>query len=85
MIQLGDKVKDTITGFEGVAIARSEWLNGCVRFELQSAKLSKDGIPVEAQWFDDSQLTVVKLGKSAEKKDVGGPRAAPSRAKDPIY
>lgn len=31
-IQLGDKVKDTITGFTGVAVCISKWLNGCVRW-----------------------------------------------------
>ena len=44
-VQLGDLCKDTVTGFEGVCVARTEWLNGCWRMTLQSAKLDKDGKP----------------------------------------
>ncbi len=42
MINLGDKVKDTITDFEGTAVARCVYLNGCVRIEVQPKEL-KDG------------------------------------------
>ena len=38
MAQLGDKVKDTITGFTGVVTGRSEWLFGCVRCAVQPAR-----------------------------------------------
>lgn len=30
-VNLGDRVKDQVTGFEGIAIARTEWLFGCPR------------------------------------------------------
>lgn len=29
--QLGDKVRDAITGFKGIAMAQTTWLNGCRR------------------------------------------------------
>ncbi len=46
MINLGDKVKDTITDFEGTAVAKIIYLNGCIRYEvkpkgLKMVKLSK--------------------------------------------
>ncbi len=56
MIKLGSRVRDTITKFEGVVIARTDWLNGCRRFGVQSEKLDKEGIPTDAQWFDEPQL-----------------------------
>jgi hypothetical protein len=36
-------VKDTITGYSGIVVARHEYLNGCLRFSLQPDKLDKDG------------------------------------------
>lgn len=44
MIILGDRVKDEITGLSGIVIAVTQWLNGCVRMQVQPEKL-KDGIP----------------------------------------
>ena len=35
MKNLGDEVKDTITGFKGIVVARTEWLNGCARVTVQ--------------------------------------------------
>ena len=55
MITLGNKVKDSITGFEGIAIARIEYLNGCVSFEVRPLEL-KDGLLQDTEWIDDQQL-----------------------------
>ncbi len=54
-IQLGDKVKDRTTGFEGVVVARTDWLYGCTRFGVQSEGLH-EGKPLEAEWFDEQAL-----------------------------
>ena len=45
-IDLGDVAKDTITGFEGVVVAQSKWLHGCVRMTLQPREL-KEGKPLD--------------------------------------
>lgn len=86
MIQLGDRVKDSITGFEGVAIGRTEWLHGCVRITIQGDKLH-NGVPVEPVSFDEPQVVIVKAKKVEKKEEEtppGGPRPEPSRMKDPI-
>ena len=70
MIKLGDKVKDNITGFEGIAIARAEYLNGCISLHIQSANL-KDGSPLKAEWFDEQRLT------TSSKATAGGPQSYP--------
>ena len=51
----GEIVRDVVTDFEGAVIARTEWLNGCVRYGVQSRKL-KNEAPVDTQWFDAQQL-----------------------------
>ena len=43
--ELGDLAQDEITGFRGVIVARTQWLNNCNVYRLQSPDL-KDGKPV---------------------------------------
>ena len=43
MINLGDKVKDTITDFEGTAVAKIIYLNGCIRCEVKPKGLEDSG------------------------------------------
>ena len=84
-VQLGDKAKDTVSGFTGVCVARTEWLNGCWRMTLQPQALDKDGKPCEAQTFDDFQLEVTKPKvQLVGSKKTGGPRDGPARPRDPV-
>ena len=87
MIKLGNKVKDSITGFTGIAIGRTEWMYGCARVGVRSTELT-DGKPVDDQWFDEQQLSVVEatLPQVSPKSSAttGGPREASPRAKDPV-
>lgn len=79
-VQLGDKAKDSVTGFEGICVARTEWLNGCIRVTLQSAKLSKEGEPQEGQVFDEPQLVVTKARVvKAGPRETGGPIPMPTQ------
>ena len=71
MLKLGDKVKDSITGFKGVVIARAEYLNGCITLKVQPPKLKEDGSPIEADWFDEQRLI------DASKAKAGGPQSYP--------
>ena len=84
-IELGDKVRDRITGFLGIAVAITTWLNGCVRAVVQSQQLDKDGEMREPVIFDVEDLDVVKAGavkakseaksakRQSEKQSAGGP------------
>lgn len=38
-IKLGDSVKEKITGFAGIAVAKTSWLSGCVRFSVRRKNL----------------------------------------------
>lgn len=64
-IQPGDKVVDTITGFKGLVVARTDWLYGCVRISVQSSKCNKEGIPSEPVAFDEAQLKLISKGRDA--------------------
>lgn len=81
---LGDLCRDTVSGFTGICVARTEWLNGCWRMTLQPKALDKDGKPQEAQTFDDHQLEVIEAKRQpVGSKETGGPRSEPRRARDP--
>ena len=82
MIKLGDKVRDRISGFEGIATATGVYLNGCRRVLIEPAKLDKDGKIIKSVWFDDVQVEVVKADSFASgKTSTGGPaRSEPSRS-----
>ncbi len=58
MIELGSTVKDKVTGFEGIATGRAEYLTGCPRVCVEATKL-EDG-ETKSQWFDDPRLIVIK-------------------------
>lgn len=58
-VQLGDRVKDPISGLTGIAICVATWLHGCIRVVVQPEKLH-EGKPIADQAFDHTQLIVVK-------------------------
>ena len=82
-INLGDRAKDTITGFSGVVISVHEYLNGCVRVGIQPEKLDKDGKIRESCVFDIEQVELVKTAKPKNKNPTGGPHNDPSRPSVP--
>ncbi len=73
MIKLGDKVKDSITGFTGIVTGISSYLNGCVSMLVCSNKLDSEGKEV-SEWFDEQRVA----GKSEEiRATAGGPQKRP--------
>lgn len=86
MIKLGSKVRDKITGVAGIAIARTEWLNGCARITIQPQEL-KDGKPVDFTTVDEPQLEVLDADDPAtlgRKTDTGGPQNDPTPRPAPV-
>lgn len=65
-INLGDKVKDSVTGFTGIAIGRTTWLHGCDRIIVQPDGLTKEGKMFENGSFDEPQLIVITPKKVEE-------------------
>ena len=72
-LKLGDKVKDIITGFTGIAVAKTEWIHGCDRITVQPT-VKKDGKLPENMTFDEPSLVIVKAGfaKPKVKSKTGG-------------
>jgi len=62
----GDKVKDTITGFEGTIVCVAVYLNGCIRYSIQP-KIDKAGLYQESETIDEEQLELIKEKKPYPK------------------
>jgi hypothetical protein len=77
-IKLGDKAKDTVSGFAGIVTGRFEYLNGCVRLQIEPDKLDKEGKRIEGCVFDIEQLALVKAAKPRAVTPSGGPRSDPA-------
>jgi hypothetical protein len=86
----GDLVADTVTDFKGTVTAYCQWINGCTRVGVQSAKL-KDGNPVDEHWLPMGQLKLIKAAKKSpltegavqHEKKPGGPMSAPAEMRSP--
>ena len=77
-VKLGDKARDTVTGFEGTVTSRTEYISGCTRVGLQPG-VDKDGKIPDAQHFDEPMLEVLGQAIAPKTSDRGGPRPAPSQ------
>ena len=77
MINLGDKVKDTVSGFQGIAVSRHTYLQGCDRVSIQPP-IDKDGKHPDCVAFDEPQIeileaAVVKPDPLPQAQRTGGP------------
>jgi hypothetical protein len=81
-IKLGSKVRDTYTGFEGIAVARTEWLYGCARIMIEPTAL-KDGSPIKAEGFDEQRVVLIAeqepVVSAVSEAKSGGPYPDPVR------
>jgi len=78
-LELGQKVKERITGFSGVVMARVEYLTGCHQYAVGPQKMDKDGTMPGWTYLDDDLLVKVKGKISLKKKPTGGPQQTPNR------
>jgi hypothetical protein len=61
--ELGQRVKDKITGFKGIATSRTEHLNRCWSYDVQAEKLRKDSKATGAfETFQSNRLELVDDG-----------------------
>lgn len=77
MANLGDKVRDKISGFEGIVFGRIEYLFGCVQLDVVSQTERNDGKPASV-WFDEGRVIVLEEN-AIDKVEVvtGGPMTNP--------
>lgn len=88
MIELGDKIRDRVSGLEGIATGVNQYLNGCVQWLISGPAKVPDATGarehITARWFDVQQCELLNknpLGISIpalwRPEPVGGPSGAP--------
>lgn len=70
-INLGDTVKCKYTGFKGVAVARIEFINGCIQYCV-APKWDGKSHNIEDMGIDEKSLEVVKRKPKPKQKPTGG-------------
>lgn len=81
-VKLGQRVRDRISGNEGIAVSRTEWLYGCVRIQVQPEG-TKDGVPFDTFIVDEPACDVVRKQAAPKAEPAHGDRDDPGRAPDP--
>jgi len=61
MIELGTKVRDSVTGFDGIATVRIEIFKGTTQFIVQGTELHEGRIVEER--FEEGRLTSAEMVK----------------------
>lgn len=72
-LELGFKVKDKVTGLEGIATARIDYLYGCRQYGVTPE--AKDGKTNDTCWFDEGRLEI--LGQGISEVEVASPEPGP--------
>lgn len=78
-VRMGDRYRDPLTGFEGVATAVTFYLHACERVTLEYVR---DG-EVKYESFDAPRLVHVDTGRTPRTDRTGGPggrEARPNRS-----
>lgn len=85
-VKIGQRVRDSISGFEGIVVAKTSYLYGCERVGVAPEYLDDDGETISWHWFDEPQVEVIGDGFMACVKETlasmgatGGPRADAKR------
>ncbi len=80
-VNLGDRVKDPITNFQGIAWCRNSYMTGCDRIEVMKEKTETvDGREnTVVMVFDEPQLKIIKkvaksIKTTLKEKKNGGPK-----------
>lgn len=72
-IDLGDQVRDRVTGYQGIVTGVHEYLQGCRRMTVQPP-IDDQGKMREAYFFDEPQLDIQqKSVHTVDDSDSGGP------------
>lgn len=73
MVNLGDEVRDTISGFRGVVVSKHYYLQGCCRVSVQP-KVNKEGKLPGSETFDEPLLKLIEKGNLIlDISQPGGP------------
>lgn len=71
MIELGQKAKDKITGFEGILTGRAQYLYGCDQYVITPPAI--EGKCGNGEWFDEGRIEITGAGVAPASVQVAKP------------
>lgn len=74
MLELGQKAKDKVTGFEGILTGRAQYLYGCEQYCI--VPQAKEGTMKTGEWFDIGRIEITGPGilpSEVTAEEPGGP------------
>jgi len=77
---LGDEVKDTVTGYTGIIEYRMQWLTNCNCYGVLPRKLAPDGKIKDRQQIDEPRLELVRPKVVKENRLTGGNQDMPTES-----
>jgi hypothetical protein len=69
-VELGDRVRDTVTGLQGVALAKMESLHEALQFQVHHTEPNEDGGLHEPVWLQATRLEVIGTKDKSWQRDV---------------
>lgn len=83
-IKLGQEVRDRVTGYQGIVVSVTDFLNGCKRMGIQRKfDPKKDKETTDPEMFDEPDLVLIGRGILPEPEPEPKPRAP--RYGDPSF
>lgn len=76
-IKLGQKVRCKVTGIEGIATARCEYINGCIHYGVTPPSI--DGKYPDTSYIDEQQLEIIDDGILEENASADALHASTRR------
>ena len=70
--KMNQVVKDKVTGYQGVILARIEYATGCQHYGVCQQVVSKEGKIPEWEYIDESRLVLVGKIKELVQDDSPG-------------
>ncbi len=71
MIELGDEVKDKMSGFKGIVTGIHTYIHGCTRYTICEKKTASE------KSFDEPQLKIIAKKKFKVRKSIKVPYVKP--------
>lgn len=83
-IKLGQRVRDKVTGFSGVAVGTAQHITGCDTVGVNPG-IDKDGKLGDTQWFDWTRLEVIDARSVMDPAEIPGPARGGPQEHPKVY
>lgn len=80
--KLGNKIRDLVSGLEGITTGRIEYLNGCVQYNIHPEAKDGDSKNEKVYYYDEQQCELVDAGIADKVNPLQTPPEKPERERE---